>query len=346
MWALGLMSGTSADGIDVAVIRTDGIKILEEGITAYFPSESDFRRRLISCFGNPMEIPEITHELTQLHIDAVKTILEKIDHPIDIIGFHGQTIYHEPGKRTVQIGDGALLAAKTGIDVVYDFRQEDIKAGGQGAPLVPIYHHALFGEKHPNSVVLNIGGVANITALSNPLIGFDVGPGGALLDDWIQQNTGYSFDKDGQFSGNGSVHHTLVNRWMQHPYFEKPYPKSLDRDTFKPMMADLANLSVEDGARTLVNWTATAIIHAIGQLPTKPTTILVAGGGRLNPVLMADLEKLSALVVQNITNGDALEAQAFAFLAVRSLKGLPLTFPLTTGCLHEKTGGKLIRGKV
>lgn len=355
-WAIGLMSGTSGDGVDAALIRADAERIHEFGPELSLPYDADFRARLKSCYGGKgpiAEIERVARELTERHAEAVHQLLALAGmKPSDvaIIGFHGQTILHAPHeRRTWQIGDGALLARLTGIDVVNDFRGNDVAAGGQGAPLVPIFHKAL-ADSLPADVkrplaVLNIGGVANVTWIGRDgsLLAFDTGPGNALIDDWAQRHSGQPVDLGGAMARKGRIDEDVLAQLLSHPFFDLPAPKSLDRNAFHSGLAD--RLSAADGAATLTAFTAAAIARSLSLFPEPPRNWLVCGGGRHNPVLMeALIERLDAPVrgVEAVGwNGDALEAQAFAYLALRSLAGLPLSFPTTTGVPVPMTGGRV-----
>jgi anhydro-N-acetylmuramic acid kinase len=302
--------------------------------------------------GGRAPVGEIERELTMLHAEAVKALLRQSgtdESQVVAIGFHGQTILHEPDQgRTWQIGDGALLARQTGIDVVNDFRSRDIAEGGQGAPLVPLYHAALAAGLPRPIAVLNIGGVANVTWIGNgseELLAFDTGPGNALLNDWVQRHLGVPIDRDGALARAGRVRPEVVARFMSHSYFGRPAPKSLDRDAFDA--APVAELSPADGAATLTAFTVAAVVRAALLFPNPVKRWLVTGGGRHNPAMMAGLsDALQAPVapVESVGwNGDALEAQAFAYLAIRSLDGLPLSLPGTTGVMRPVSGGRLHR---
>ena len=352
--ALGLMSGTSRDGIDAALIRTDGRAILACGAALTRPFAPAFRERLLSVIGGSGPVDEVERELTELHAEAVRELLAAAGvtpAEVAVVGFHGQTILHAPQRGlTWQIGDGALLAALTGIDVVNDFRSRDVAAGGQGAPLVPLYHAAMTGGLARPLAVLNIGGVANVTwigagAGGDRLLAFDTGPGNALLDDWALRHTGRPLDADGALARAGRADPAVLAALLADGYFDRPAPKSLDRDHFDP--GPVAGLAAADGAATLVAFTAAAVARAVELFPAPPERWLVAGGGRRNPALMAALaERLAAPVaaVEAVGwDGDALEAQAFAYLAVRSLAGLPITLPETTGVARPMTGGRLHR---
>lgn len=359
---IGLMSGTSMDGIDAALVRTDGERVAGFGPSLGVAYEEDFRERLRAILGadppgdaggNP-EADAVARDLTLLHGIAVVRLLDQagLDAAgIDVIGFHGHTVLHRPEKGiTWQIGDGALLAAETGIQVVSDFRTADIAAGGQGAPLAPLYHAALARDLEKPLAVLNVGGVANVTWISpdGGVIAFDAGPGNALIDDWTRARTGEPMDRDGRLAREGAVADDALARLLDHPYFLAPYPKSLDRGDFEA--ARLAHLSDADGAATLAAFTAAAVEKASHLLPAPPARWLVTGGGRRNPALMAAFRRVLAEPVEPAEmagwQGDALEAQAFGFLAARSLEGLPLSLPSTTGVKRPTTGGVLHKPEV
>ena len=346
--AIGLMSGTSMDGIDAAVITTDGERVADFGPVATTPYEAAFRDRLRAVLGRDdkgAEIDAVEDELTRRHAAAVKALVPS-DSAIDLIGFHGQTILHRPEQRlTRQIGDGARLAAETGIAVVNDFRTADVLAGGEGAPFVPLFHAALAKDFEKPLAVLNIGGVANVTWLGakDEILAFDTGPGNALIDDWLIAATGRPFDAGGALARAGRVDRGALKQLLDHPYFQRPAPKSLDRNAFD--RAPVAGLSPADGAATLTRFTAEAIARSRELLPVAPQRWLVTGGGRHNAVLMVMLGEVLAVPVEAVEqvgwNGDALEAQAFAFLAVRSRYGLPLSLPSTTGVDRPMPGGVL-----
>jgi anhydro-N-acetylmuramic acid kinase len=351
VWAIGLMSGTSCDGIDAALIQTDGTAIDDFGATLTLPYDAAFRARLQSCFGGRGPVAAVERELTERHADAVRQILvlaERKPSEIAVIGFHGQTIHHAPAQRqTLQIGDGALLARLTGIDVVNDFRSADVKAGGQGAPLAPVYHLARAQGLAKPLAVLNLGGVGNVTWIGEDgtLLAFDTGPANALLDDWALRHTGKPVDVGGSLAAGGKPSSAALTRLKSDPYFALPAPKSLDRQHFKALAdAALGGLGPADGAATLVAFTAWSAAEATRMFPSAPREWLVCGGGRHNPVIMQALRALLPCPVRSVDevgwNGDALEAQAFAFMAVRSLRGLPLSFPGTTGVPAPMPGGR------
>jgi anhydro-N-acetylmuramic acid kinase len=352
--ALGLMSGTSCDGVDAALVETDGRSAITCGSWLSEPYDAAFHDRLRSVLGGRGNVAAVERELTERHAQAVRDLLARqriAPGTVDVIGFHGQTILHEPERgRTWQIGDGALLAGLTGIDVVNDFRSADVAAGGQGAPFVPLFHAALAAALPRPLAVLNIGGVANVTwigedGVDGELIAFDTGPGNAMLNDWALRHTGRPADIGGVLAAGGRVDAGALSALLTNPYFQRPAPKSLDRDAFDA--APLERLSAADGAATLVAFTAAAVAQSQTLFPRPVNRWLVAGGGRHNPAIMAALaQRLEAAVapVEAVGwDGDALEAQAFAYLAVRSLRGLPLSVPTTTGVLRPMTGGTVHR---
>ncbi|GAB4393446.1 MAG: anhydro-N-acetylmuramic acid kinase [Kiloniellaceae bacterium] len=351
-WALGLMSGTSLDGIDAALIRSDGGHQVEMGPFVSQPYDAEMRRRLRAVLGGRGAVEEVARELTLRHAEAVRQLLKQAGlapAEVRVIGFHGHTILHRPQEgRTWQIGDGALLAAETGIDVVADLRGNDVALGGEGAPLVPLYQAALAAELERPLAVVNIGGVANVAWIGdgeNEVLAFDTGPGNALINDWVEQHGGDPLDRDGALARAGKIDAALLARLLDNPYFGRTPPKSLDRDDFSAAPAE--GLSLEDGAATLTAFTAATIARAAEHFPAPARCWLITGGGRHNPTLMAMLaEELSAPVapVEAVGwQGDAMEAQAFAYLALRSLEGRPITLPTTTGVSRPASGGELHR---
>jgi anhydro-N-acetylmuramic acid kinase len=349
--AIGLMSGTSLDGIDSAWIETDGESIIQPGLAASLNYEPAFRtdlRRLLDLAPSlsPADpfLLDITHRLTLDHALAV-LLLGK---PTDLIGFHGQTIFHDPAqRRTWQIGDAPLLARLTHLPVAHDFRSADVAAGGQGAPLVPLFHAALAAALPRPLAIVNIGGVANLTFLGpdGEILACDTGPGNAPLDDLTARHLDKLYDEDGKFSASGRPDETRLDKLLSHPFFATPAPKSLDRQSFEPLIAEtIAGLAPADAAATLAAFTAAAI--AIAPLPARPMRYLVTGGGRKNATIMRALAARTGVPVDPVEavgwDGDVLEAQCFAYLAVRVLKGLPLSLPTTTGVPAPQTGGKII----
>lgn len=355
---VGLMSGTSLDGIDAALLTSDGERVEAVGAARTTPYPEAFRGRLRSLLGRDPAADaddlSVIEELTDRHAEAVRLLLGEAKlapGDIDLIGFHGQTVLHRPDqRRTVQIGCGRRLAETLRIPVVCDFRSADVQAGGQGAPLVPLYHAALAQDLPRPLAVLNIGGVANITWIgeegaSPSLLAFDTGPGNALLDDFVSARTGQPCDAGGALAAGGRVDGARVMAWLRHPWFRRPPPKSLDRDDFRFILDAVADLSPADGAATLTAFTARAVGLALLALPDPPRRWLVSGGGRHNDSLMQMLRDLLGAPVEPVETagwrGDVLEAEAFAFLAVRAVRGLPLTLPTTTGVARPLTGGTL-----
>jgi anhydro-N-acetylmuramic acid kinase len=348
---IGLMSGTSLDGVDAAWLETDGGRIGAFGPCLTLPYDdrlrTDLRRILgIAAILDPDDrrLKSAVARLTDYHVRAVAAL----GRTADVIGFHGQTILHQPDKcRTWQVGDARELAWRTGIRVAHDFRCADVAAGGQGAPLAPAYHAALARDLEKPVAVLNIGGVANVTWIGadGTLVAFDTGPGNGPLDDWVFRHTGAAFDRDGSLARAGRPHPPVLATLLAHPYFARPAPKSLDRLDFAAALAKcgLDLLSPEDGAATLVAFTAEAVRAA--KLPEAPRQWLVTGGGRRNPAIMAALRRALGVPVAPVEqagwDGDALEAQCFGFLAARVVAGLPLSFPGTTGVPHPLAGGQI-----
>ncbi|HEX9324287.1 MAG TPA: anhydro-N-acetylmuramic acid kinase [Xanthobacteraceae bacterium] len=359
--AVGLMSGTSLDGVDVALIETDGERVAGFGPSAcrpYTPPERELLRRALADAAGladrnarPGALGEAEALVTEAHAQATESFLR--DHglgkDIAVVGFHGQTVLHRPDAGlTVQLGDGQALARRLGIAVAFDFRAADVAAGGQGAPLVPVFHRALVEklDRAGPTAVLNVGGVANLTYLdgSQAMIAFDTGPGNALIDDFMLARTGKAHDEGGAEAARGRVDETSIAGVLTHPFFSLPFPKSLDRNAFR---LDLSGHSVADGAATLTAVTAVAVARAVDLLPRPPRTWIVAGGGARNATLMrmlaARLAPATVITADAVGwSADALEAQAFAYLAVRTLRGLPITFPTTTGVAQPMIGGVVV----
>jgi len=355
--AVGLMSGTSLDGIDAALIETDGLGHIRPIAFRSDPYSGQTRDQLREAaslalsFEAPRHSPKIARAeemLTQQHILAVRQLLTLagVDPAqVDVIGFHGQTIAHRPDRGwTWQIGDGAAMAQALGIRVVNDLRSADVAAGGQGAPLLPVYHRALTAGMDGPVAVLNLGGVANITWLGEgeaDLIAFDTGPANGLIDDWMLQETGSPFDANGAFAARGTVDRSILGAMLDNEWFDAPPPKSLDRADFTIQPA--RGLSAADGAATLTAFTAETVALAFRHLPAPPKRLIVAGGGRHNPTLMGMIGAAANITPEPIEalgwNGDATEAEGFAYMAVRSLKGQAISFPGTTGVAQPLTGG-------
>ena len=361
--AIGLMSGTSFDGIDIALVETEGETIARLGPIGYRPYAEEERRLLQSALpvaaavknraDRTGALDDAERLVTGAHFQAVEAFLRAngiAREKVDIVGFHGQTVLHRPAAGlTVQIGDGAALASQLRIPVVYDFRAADMESGGEGAPLVPVYHRALarqLEEPHPIAV-LNVGGVANVTYIDGDAdpIAFDTGPGNAPIDEIVFARTGKRFDRDGILASQGTARWDIVESALSDPFFSRKPPKSLDRAQFARFPMDA--LTVEDAAATATAIVAGSIGRALAHLPRMPATWIVAGGGARNRSLMKLLRSnllAPVLVAEAVSwSADALEAQAFAYLAVRSLKGLPFTFPTTTGVKTPMTGGVLVK---
>ena len=364
--AIGLMSGTSQDGVDVALIDTDGERIAQFGATAcrpYTQSERTLLRRATAVAANltdraarPAIVAKAEALVTDAHAEVVQAFLATNDlraADVAVIGFHGLTLLHRPERAlTIQIGDGAALATALKLPVMYDFRAADVAAGGQGAPLAPVFHRALvrqFDGAAPVAV-LNVGGVANVTFIDgDELIACDTGPGNALLDDFLRLRTGRPLDTDGKMANAGTVREDMIEQLMAHPFFATPPPKSLDRNDFRGWVGGkLDGIGIEDGAATLTALTAASVAGVLPHLPRPPTTWIVAGGGARNPTLMHMLQtSLTPARVEPAHaagwSADLLEAQAIAYMAVRSMRGLPITFPGTTGAPRPLTGGILAK---
>ena len=364
--AIGLMSGTSLDGIDAAVLVTDGEDLIEAGPVLHQPYDRDLKiwvRRAIKAAlegrDGAAEIGKAAGEVTHATIEAVEALLDKASlkrQNVDVIGFHGQTILHRPARssdsvgKTWQLGDGALLSEETRIDVVNDFRKADVAAGGEGAPFAPIYHRAL-AQKLDNpdkeSVgVINLGGVSNLTYIPYggrgvDLVAFDCGPGNGLVDEWAELKIGEVMDKDGALASAGTVNEEALRMMLLAPYLRRRPPKSLDRYDFK--LDQVLKLTPEDGAATLTAFTAACIQQSEKFLPGPVGGWVVCGGGRRNPAIMAALESALAAPVVKAEEvgwrGDDLEAECFAYLAVRSLKKLPISYPMTTRVPQPMRGG-------
>ncbi|MCB4822109.1 anhydro-N-acetylmuramic acid kinase [Roseicella aerolata] len=370
---IGLMSGTSLDGVDAAWVETDGEAIGRIGPTLTLPYEPALRRdlrRLLDLAGDIAAddpfLADCVRRLTERHAEAVERLRAEaaraLGEDADLIGFHGQTILHRPAPpgerrpgRTWQVGDAAWLARQAGLPVAHDFRSADVAAGGQGAPLVPVVHAALAASLPRPLAVLNLGGVGNVTWIGpgeaghGRLIAFDTGPANGPLDDWARTHAQTDYDRDGLLALAGQPDGAVLGRLMAHPWLAAPPPKSLDRLDFDRALkeAGAGALSPPDGAATLVAFAAVCVAAASRHLPEPPLQWLVAGGGRRNPAMMKALAAALEQPVRPVEvagwNGDALEAQAFGVLAARVLRGLPITFPGTTGAPEPLTGGRIAR---
>jgi anhydro-N-acetylmuramic acid kinase len=362
--AIGMMSGTSFDGVDIALIETDGHHIASFGPTGYRPY-SDAERAILrqalteavaltDRISRPGILAEAEALVTRTHAETVEKFAADNDidmRGIAVVGFHGQTVLHRPQQRlTVQIGDAQALAERIDLPVAYDFRGDDVASGGQGAPLVPVYHCALVAALEGDGpvAVLNVGGVANVTYCDgeHPPVACDTGPGNALIDDFLRAHTGQAFDDGGAMAARGTVHRDFVARVLKDRFFDQPPPKSLDRNAFAHASLSLPPMSVADGCATLASLTAASVARVVPHLPRPPARWIVAGGGARNRTLVNFLaQALAPAAVQTADavgwSADALEAQAFAYLAVRSLDNLPITFPTTTGVRQAMSGGRL-----
>jgi anhydro-N-acetylmuramic acid kinase len=362
--ALGLMSGTSLDGVDVALIETDGRRIKALGPSGYRPYSDKERSLLHQALTEAVSLPqrdarpgvlgEAERAVTVAHAEAVAAFIAQnrlTCEDIDIVGFHGQTVLHRPERRlTVQIGDGLSLAKAIHIPVMHDFRAADVDAGGQGAPLVPVYHRALAQslEREGPIAVVNVGGVSNITFIDgdDTLVACDTGPGNALLDDFMFRTMRQPFDCEGRLAAQGTPDRAWIARALELPFFALPPPKSLDRNDFASLK--LNDIAPADGAATLTAFTAAAIARIVPLLPKPPKSWIICGGGARNLTLLRMLrERLAPARVEAADtlgwSSDSIEAQAFGFLAARGLKGLPLSYPATTGVPMPMTGGVISR---
>ena len=351
--AIGAISGTSMDGIDVAMIRSDGAKIVEPGPGETFPYPPELRRALQGVIGDPERalepLAELERAVTDAHVGAVRALMTR--HAIDpaqvaLVGLHGQTVLHRPRDHfTRQLCDGARAAVALGIDVVNDFRAADVAAGGEGAPLVPLYHAAICAGQPRPLMVLNWGGVGNVTWLGagGEIVAFDTGPANALIDDFIARRRGLTHDEGGRLAAAGRVDQTLLARLMSEPYFERAAPKSLDRNHFHSLGAIVDALGDADGVATLTAFTVEATAAALRHVAGLPRQWLVCGGGRHNQTLMSAIGARLGVPVRPIEaigcDGDVIEAQCFAYLAIRSRRGLPLSLPTTTGVPRPMPGG-------
>ena len=385
---IGLMSGTSADGIDAAILHSDGTRFARTDIAASYAYDAALRARIFDAMHDPVAFMTdstacraLSHAITDAHSAAVLDIIKHLPANADmprLIGFHGQTIFHEPdantssplGRCTIQLGSGQRLADATNMDVVYDVRQADMAAGGQGAPLAPVYHAALIAaiDAPCPAVIINIGGVANLTYVGTGthidadahldaggftnIIGFDTGPGNGLMDDYMRAHFGQPFDNDGRIAAQGRSDKDFVARVMRHDFFASSWPKSLDRHAFTHIVADagLHDLSPHDAMASLAALTVAGITHAVTSLPEDVRQIFIAGGGRRNQTLMQQLRAVfgDRLVGDRLAiddrapfDADMLEAELMAYLAARHRAGLPTSFPATTGCAMPVCGGRL-----
>ena len=356
---IGVISGTSMDGIDVALVETDGLRHVNPLAGRLYPYAPDLRSQLQAIIENPEiaehgELTQLEHAVSDAHSNAVLQFCQ--DYNIDksdiaLVGLHGQTVFHRPERNfTRQLGQGQRMANRIGIHVVNRFRHADIEAGGHGAPLVPLYHQALTSNLDKPLMVLNLGGVANVTYIdSDTLIAFDTGPASALLDDFVKTRTGRPYDENGALALSGTVNQAMLDAFMSNPFFDIKPPKSLDRQDFNLRAKCVETLSDADGAATLAAFTIHSVARALHHVPKPPVQWLVAGGGRLNICFMQGLRSMLNVPVESVDtigwNGDFLEAECFAYLALRSYLGLPLSLPSTTGVPRPMTGGEFWSAK-
>ncbi|WP_435168282.1 anhydro-N-acetylmuramic acid kinase [Falsirhodobacter sp. 1013] len=354
VWALGTMSGTSLDGVDAAMVLTDGERVLEFGASRYRPYSGAERAVLRAALGmwEGEAVEAAARVVEEAHAELLATF-----HSADVIGFHGQTLAHDPrGRGTLQVGSGEALAKRLGLPVAWDFRSEDVRQGGQGAPLAPFFHFAAAhwtNEAQPVAF-LNLGGVGNITWVDprkaspeeeGALLAFDTGPANAPVNDLVAARRGWAQDNGGQLAATGQVDEAVLEAFVGHDYISRLPPKSLDRNDFQAVMDRVAHLSDADACATLTALIAATVAAGLPHLPVPVSRILVTGGGRHNATLMQMLAARTGLDVHPVEavglDGDMLEAQAFAFLAVRVARGLPISAPMTTGVPRAIAGGRL-----
>jgi anhydro-N-acetylmuramic acid kinase len=357
---IGLMSGTSMDGVDAAVLVTDGETIAGHGPRRGRPYTETERAALETAVAEARSLTDRTRRpralaaaeriVTDAHAEAVEALrADRPDLEIDAVGFHGQTVFHAPDRGiTVQIGDAAGLAERLGLPVVFDFRAADVAAGGEGAPLAPAYHRALAAHSRLDGdvAIVNIGGIANLTRIGadGSLVAGDTGPGNALMDTFVRARTGAAMDRDGALAAQGTVDAAVLARMLADPWLARPMPKSLDRGAFSTDA--VAHLTTEDGLATLAAFTSGTIVKGI-VTAGGAGRMVICGGGASNPVLMRTIADMAAMPVTGAQSlgwsQDFLEAEAFAYLAARSLRGLPISWPGTTGAPRPLTGGVLVR---
>ena len=365
-WTVGLMTGTVLDGnIDVALIKTDGETVSEFGLYDLVPYSQEIRELLEQALfeakdwnfngPEPKIFLKAERALSIAQSNAVEGLIKQaglLFSDIVVVGFHGQSVLHrapaaDKKGKTRQLGDGQLMADRLGIKVVYDLRSADVQAGGQGAPLCASYHAALLKQigAGPNIAVLNLGGVANLSwqDVTGRLIAFDTGPANAPINDWVKSSGAGEMDRNGALAHAGTVDELRLAKLLMHPYFNLPFPKSLDRFSFSKELA--VGASLEDGAALLTAFSACAVGKALDLLPLRPETLIVCGGGRLNPELMRAISKRAFVNVVSADEfgwrGDAIESECFAFLAMRSIRKLPISYTETTGVRFPITGGRL-----
>lgn len=369
--SLGMMSGTSMDGVDISIVKTDGLNHLEKKIDKYYNFPDNLFKKLINIREkikskqdlktHDIEIINVEREFTLFHISLIKELI--LENEIDIIGFHGQTIFHSPNNGiSFQIGNGKLLSQLVNKTVVYNFRKKDINNQGQGAPLTPIYHNLIAKNKFKNSKAntslyfINIGGITNMTKIDksfdeNLMEGYDIGPGNCLIDSWIRKNSDLKFDKNGKIANSGKLNKLVLNQAIDN-FQSSNYKNSLDINDFD--INFLRGLDFEEGCATVTEFTAFLISNGINDLREKNNDLdlfIFCGGGRKNKYLLKRIEhyinKKKKFIIKNIDDydidGDFVESQAFGYLAVRSNLNLPISFPKTTRCIKAISGGEIAK---
>jgi anhydro-N-acetylmuramic acid kinase len=354
---IGLMSGTSLDGVDASLVQTNGDKYFLPLADLHLPYPEDFRKKIKAVTRGTCPFYMVEDILTDYHAKAVMKLLKmagKEAADIKAIGFHGQTIFHDPTQKiTWQIGNPYKLAESTGIDVIHDFRRRDVALKGQGAPLVPVFHKCIMEDEIQPVGVVNIGGVANITYIDkDTLIAFDTGPGNSLIDDAVNKFYNLPFDDQGRLASKGSVDYEFVERILSHNYFQKAPPKSLDRNEFSLAVNKIQAQNPDYIIATLTFLTAKSIIDALSLLPKEPKIIYLCGGGSKNLTLIQQMRELGrqqgkvtefANILQKKLNPDFIESQAFAYLAARFCHNLPSAFPSTTGAIRPNVCGSIVK---
>ena len=366
--SLGLMSGTSGDGVDASIILSDGSTKYKAIKDKYFEYDNEIYHNIHNLKEKIHTLKDLTklqnelnyleRQITLFHAKVINELIKKYE--IDIVGFHGQTIYHSSLERiSKQLGDGKLLSQLTKKKIVYNFRQNDIKNGGEGAPLTPIFHQLITSQHILNLpiCILNIGGISNITIVEKSIGSFDfiskdIGPGNCLIDSWVRKNSKKKFDKDGILAASGT-RNDIIFEQAQELFSNRPYQKNLTFDVKDFDVSFARGLSLSDGVTTLTDFTAkiigTTLMSMLSNIKNKNWKVLLCGGGRKNKFL---IEKIKQSISKNITikliddygiNGDFVESQAFAFLAIRSILALPISFPNTTGCNNPSTGGEIVK---
>ncbi len=357
LWAIGLESDTAISGVDAALIQTDGVDIFERGVTLSRPYSPAMREAITAVLGESGQrdlnyLRQVEDQVTAHHISAVQELLDSQNlspRQIDVIGFSGHTVLNRPQEKlSIQIGNAQMMLDAFGIPVVNRFYQTDLLSGGQGAPIFPVYYEALARPLPKPLVIFSIGGISSLTyiGVNGELIAFDAGPGNVLIDTWMQKHLGAEMDFDGLWAAKGNVDERLLHRLLQHPSILRTPPKALERTDFLPLLTDVEGSSLADGAATLTALTGEALVQASQKfIPEIPTQYIVTGGGAYNPTMVKYLKQHLTAPVKTADeigwDAMCLDAQSFAFLAVRCLFGLPLTYPTTTGVEFPLSGGKI-----